>query len=151
MPKIDIFLDSSALVAGIISDQGAARALLMLGEDEKNILTVCEQVITEVERNIARKVPKALPFARAIILDANIRVLRDPPIEEVIKHLGWNSHVADVSILVSARHANVDFLATLNTKHFLSDPEVSKRSGVRIGTPGEALHWIRENLGKFSD
>ena len=50
-----IFLDSSALIAGIVSDQGAARALLLIGEDEKIILTVSEQVIVEVERNIARR------------------------------------------------------------------------------------------------
>ena len=58
MPKIDLFLDSSALMAGIISAQGAARALLLLGEDEKIILTVSEQVIAEVESNIALKLPK---------------------------------------------------------------------------------------------
>jgi hypothetical protein len=30
---IELFLDSSALMAGILSVQGAARALLLLGED----------------------------------------------------------------------------------------------------------------------
>ena len=79
MPKTDIFLDSSALIAGIISSQGAARALLLLGEDEKLSLTVSEQVIAEIERNLARKAPQALPFAREMILRANIHIVRDPP------------------------------------------------------------------------
>jgi predicted nucleic acid-binding protein len=149
MPKSDIFLDSSALIAGIVSGRGAARALLLLGEDEKIILTVTEQVIVEVERNLARKAPKALPFSRQIILSANIRILRDPSKEEVQKHLDWISHPADVPILVAARRANVDFLATLNTKHFLVDPGVSERSGLRIGTPGDALSWVRERLSKL--
>jgi hypothetical protein len=35
MGKNDIFFDSSALIAGIVSPQGAARALLLLAEDEK--------------------------------------------------------------------------------------------------------------------
>jgi len=151
MPKIDVFLDSSALIAGIISDQGAARALLLLGEDEKIILTVSEQVLVEVERNIARKAPKALPFAREIILFANVRILRDPPKEEVQKHLDWISHAADVPILVAASQANVDFLATLNRKHFLNDPEVSSRSGLRIGMPKDALVWVREHLSRDID
>ncbi len=77
--KNDIFFDSSALIAGIVSAQGAARALLLLAEDEKILITVSEQVIAEVERNIARKAPKAVPFARELILRANIRILRDPP------------------------------------------------------------------------
>jgi len=148
MSKIDLFLDSSALMAGIISAQGAARALLLLGEDEKVILTVSEQVIVEVERNIALKLPKILPYGREMILHANIRILKDPSPEEVLKHLDWINHAADVPILVAAAQAKVDFLVTLNTRHFIEDAEVSRRSGLRIGTAGDALTWVREQLSK---
>jgi len=148
MPKIEVFLDSSALMAGILSDQGAARALLLLGEDQKIGLKVSEQVIVEVERNLARKVPKALPFAREMILRANVLILRDPPKEEVHNHLDWISHAADVPILIAAVQAKVDFLATLNSRHFLDDPEVSRKSGLWIGTPGDVLAWVRERLSK---
>jgi putative PIN family toxin of toxin-antitoxin system len=148
MPRINVFLDSSALIAGIISHQGAARALLLLGEDEKIVLTVSEQVITEVERNLARKVQLALPFAREIILHANIRILRDPPVEEVRKNINWTNHPADVAILVAANRAKVDFLATLDTRHFLSDPGVAQRSALKIGTPGDVLAWVRGELTK---
>ncbi len=148
MPKIDIFLDSSALIAGIISDQGAARALLLLAEDGKILISVSEQVVAEVERNIARKVPKAVPFARELILAANIRILRDPSILEVNERQGWISHPPDLPILVAAASARVDFFTTLNTKHFIDDPDVSQRSGLRIGTPGDALAWVRDQLSK---
>ena len=151
MGKNDIFFDSSALIAGIISAQGAARALLLLAEDEKILITVSEQVITEVERNIARKAPKALQFARELILHTHIRIVRDPQIEEVLEHQDWISHPADVPILVAAVQARVDFLATLNTKHFIDDPEVSRRSGLRIGTPGDALAWVCEQMSKTSE
>jgi predicted nucleic acid-binding protein len=151
MRKNDIFFDSSALISGIISTQGAARALLLLAEDEKILITVSEQVITEVERNIARKAPKAVQFARETILSAKIRILRDPRIEEVFDHRDWINHPADVPILVAAARARVDFLATLNTKHFIDDPKVARRSGLRIGTPGDALAWVREQLSKSSE
>ena len=151
MGKNDIFFDSSALIAGIVSAQGAARALLLLAEDGKIQITVSEQVITEVERNIARKAPQAVPFARELILRTNIRILRDPQLEDVLAHQDWISHPADVPILVAAARARVDFLATLNTKHFIEDVEVSRRSGLRIGTPGDALAWVREQLSKTSD
>jgi len=146
MPKSNIFLDSSALLAGIISAQGAARALLLLGEDEKILLTISEQVIVEIERNLARKVPKALLFAREMIVRANVRIERDPPAAEVRKHHDWISHAADVPILVAAMRARVDFLCTLNNRHFIEDPEVSMKSGLHIGTPGDALAWVREQL-----
>jgi predicted nucleic acid-binding protein len=150
MPKIDVFFDSSALIAGIVSSLGAARALLLLAEDEKIGITVSEQVITEVERNIAHKVPNALHFSRELILRSSIRIVRNPQIDEVFKHKDWIGHPADVPILVAAAHAQVDFLATLNTKHFIDDPEVSRRSGLEIGTPGDALAWVREQLTKPS-
>jgi predicted nucleic acid-binding protein len=147
MPKNDIFLDSSALLAGIVSAQGAARALLLLAEDEKIVITVSEQVIAEVERNIARKVPKALALARELILSSSLRIVRDPGLEEVLENRDWIAHPADVPILVAAAKARVDFLATLNTNHFLNDPEVARRSGLRIGTPGDALAWVRGQMG----
>lgn len=150
MPKNDIFFDSSALIAGIVSTQGAARVILLLAEDEKVQITVSEQVITEVECNIARKVPKALPYTRELILAANIRIVRDPQLEEVLLHQDWICHAADVSILVAAVCSRVDFLATLNTKHFLEDPQVAHRNGLCIGTPGDALVWVREQLSKTS-
>jgi predicted nucleic acid-binding protein len=125
MSRNDIFFDSSALIAGIVSTQGAARALLLLAEDKKILITVSEQVIAEVERNIARKAPKAVRFARELILHANIQILRDPQVEEVHQRQDWINHAADVPILVAAVLARVDFLATLNTKHYIDDPEVS--------------------------
>jgi predicted nucleic acid-binding protein len=148
MVKNDLFLDSSALIAGIVSAQGAARALLLLAEDEKILLTVSEQVIAEVERNLARKAPRSLPFARELIRSANLRIVRDPPVEEVQAHLDWIAHPADAPILVAAVRARVDFLVTLNTRHFVDDPEVARRSGLRIGRPGDALAWVRAELAK---
>jgi len=146
MPKSDFFFDSSALIAGIVSAQGAARALLLLAEDEKILITLSEQVIVEVERNIARKAPKALPFARQLILATNLRIVRDPQLEQVQTHLDWIAHPADIPILVAAVQARVDFLVTLNTRHFMDDPRVAQRSGLRIGTPGDALAWVRIQL-----
>ena len=146
MPGNEIFFDSSALIGGIISAQGAARALLLLAEDEKILITVSEQVITEMERNIARKVPRALKYARELVLQSRLRIVPDPPIEEVLQRLDWIKHQADAPILVAAARARADFLATLNTRHFIDDPEVSRLSGLRIGTPGDALAWVRERM-----
>jgi hypothetical protein len=52
----------------------------------------------------------------------------------------------DVPILLAAMKAKVDYLATHDRKHFLDDPKVAERSGLKIGAPGNVLSWIRENL-----
>jgi predicted nucleic acid-binding protein len=148
MPKIEIFFDSSALIAGIVSSHGAARALLLLGEDDKIILIVTEQVITEVEHNIARKAPKALPFARQVILSSKIQVLRDPPVTTILEHQDWIDHKTDLPILIAASTAHVDYLATLDSRHFINNPEVARLSGLRIGSPGDVLAWVRDHLAQ---
>jgi predicted nucleic acid-binding protein len=141
-----LFLDSSAIIAGMISAKGASRALLLLGEDRKIVVAVSEQVITEVERNLARKAPAALPYARELLRHVNLRVLRDPPAALVRQRLDWMSHTVDVPILVAAAEAKVDFLVTLNRRHFIDDPQVAQVSGLRIGTPGDGLAWVREQM-----
>jgi hypothetical protein len=39
----------------------------------------------------------------------------------------------------------VDFFVTLNRRHFNDDPQVAIRAGLRIGTPGDAVQWFRDN------
>jgi hypothetical protein len=103
-----------------------------------------------VKRNIARKAAKAVQFARELILCANIRIVRDPDIEEVFQRQDWMHSPGQVPILVAAVRALVNYLATLNPKHFIDDLEVSRRSGLRIGTPGDALAWVRGQLSIIS-
>lgn len=151
MRTIDVFMDSSALMAGIISAEGAARALLLLAEDEKIQIIVSEQVIAEVERNLARKAPRTLPFAREMLRQAKIRIVPRPFQEEVQQHQDWIRHPADVPILAAAARAQVAFLVTLDTRHFIDDPEVSRRSGLKIGVPRDALAWVRTELSKSEE
>ncbi len=146
MPKLNLFLDSSALFTGIASETGAARVLLLLAESEHITLTISEQVVAETERAIARKVPNALHDLREAIKASKVRIVRDPSIEEVSKHLDLISHSADVPILVAAMNDQADYLVTLNRRHFMDDPRVAQRSGVKIVTPGDALSKVREQI-----
>ena len=146
MLKAKLFLDSSALFAGVASPSGAARVLLLLGETGQLTLLVSEQVIAETERAVGRKIPRILPELRQAILKSGLSILPDPPAEAVLARLDWIGHAADTPILVAAAQAEVDFLVTLNRKHFLDDPQVAVRSGLRIGAPGEALAWVRDRL-----
>ena len=146
MPKFNIFLDSSALIAGAISESGAAHVLLNLGESRDIVLTVSELVILESERSVARKSPRNLNDLRKLIKATNLRIVPNPLKEEVEANLYLINDPSDVPILLAAMKAKVHYLATHNRKHFLDDPKVSERSGLRIGTPGDVLAWLRDNL-----
>lgn len=146
MPKFNIFLDSSALIAGAISESGAAHVLLNLGESRDIVLTVSELVILESERSMARKSPSNLNDLRELIRASNLRIVPNPSQKEVEANLYLINDPNDVPILVAAMKAKVDYLATHNRKHFLDDPKVAERSGLKIGTPGDVLAWLRDNL-----
>lgn len=148
MYRANLFLDSSALFSGIVSSSGAARVLLVLAETDYVQIIISEQVIAETERAIARKVPQALNDFRQAIRVTKAKIVRNPSHEEVAAHNDLISHQADIPIVLAAMQAGADYLVTLNRKHFIDDPGVAKRSGLKIGTPGDALAWVR---GKISN
>lgn len=148
MSKANLFLDSSALFAGIVSATGASRVLVLLAETDHILITISEQVVTETERTIARKVPQAISDFRQAIMASKAQIVHNPPLEDVRAHQNLISPPADVPIVLAAMDSNVDFLVTLNRKHFIDDPNVAEKSGLKIGTPGDALSWVR---GQFMD
>lgn len=101
-------------------------------------------MISETERALARKAPAVLPYFREALRSTGLRIIRDPSPEEIQVHQNIIKHQVDIPIIVAAMKAGVDYLATLNRRHFIDDPGVASRSGLRIGTPGDALHWVRE-------
>ena len=137
--------DSLSYVA---SSSGATRALLLLAEAGSICITISEQVVTETERAVARKVSQALPYYRQALRATSLRIVRDPSPEEVAFHADIISHAADVPIVVAAMNAQVDYLVTFNRRHFIDDASVAARSGLRIGTPAEGLAWVRERLNR---
>jgi predicted nucleic acid-binding protein len=146
MPGPDLFFDSSALFAGVVSASGASRALLLLAEAGQTSVTVSEQVVAETERAVARKIPRALPNYRETLRATGLRIVPNPSSKEIEANIAIIRHQADVPIVVAAMQVQADYLVTLNRRHFIDDPNVSTRSGLRIGTPGDALEWVRESL-----
>lgn len=148
MPSPDLFFDSSALFAGVISASGASRALLVLAEAGQVAITVSEQVVAETERAVAHKIPRALPDFREAIRATGLRIARDPSPSEVEAYADITAHQADVPIVVAAMQVKTDYLVTLNRRHFIDDPAVADRSELHIGTPGDALAWVRQRLSE---
>ena len=140
-----VFLDTSALLAGLASSTGGSSVILTLAEAQLLTLVVSEQVLVEAERDLQEKLPKAVPEYRRLLTACSLEKVPDPSPADfaVAKEI---IHPKDASILWAAKNAQVDYLVTLNRKHFLDDPEISRRSGLRIGAPGHFLAWLREQL-----
>jgi predicted nucleic acid-binding protein len=143
--KPRVFLDTSALLAGLASPTGASSMVLALAEAELLTLVVSEQVLVEAERNLEEKLPRAIPEYQRFLSACPLEKMPDPSMSDLTKAMEI-IHPKDASILMAAKNAQVDYLVTLNRKHFLDDPEVARRSGLRVGAPGDFLAWLREQL-----
>jgi hypothetical protein len=93
-------------------------------------------------------VPKALTTFREVLRNTRLRLVRDPSPGEVQDHKEIIRHQTDVPIVVAAMKAQTDYLVTFNRRHFIDDPEVAIKSGLRIGTGEDALIWVREELAR---
>lgn len=141
-PKV--FLDTSALIAGIASVKGAARAVLQLAETGLIKIIVSRQVIVEADRNIEDKLPEMLGEYRKFI-ELLAPSLVDDPSHGEIKRFLTVINPDDAPILAAAVNADADFLITWDKKHFIGK-NIHVHPDMKIVTPGEFLKYFREYL-----
>ncbi len=140
--RLKVFLDTSALIAGIASSKGAARAVLQLAEIELIEVIVSRQVIVEADRNIEQKLPEMLDEYREFI-KLLAPVLVDDPLQNDVRKYFNMINQYDAPILASAVNSGADFLITWDKKHFIGK-NIHIRSNLKIVTPGEFLKHFRK-------
>lgn len=134
-----VFIDSDVLIAGAASTRGASHLVLRLGELGLIDLVSSAQVRAEVERNLATKVPAALP-AFQLLADAACRWIDDLDKQQSAAVRGW-AHPKDAPILAAAVASGCEWLLTFNTKDF------RPRGGlIRVLAPGDFIQALRELL-----
>jgi predicted nucleic acid-binding protein len=143
-PRLKVFLDSSALIAGIASTKGAAREILRLAEIGLVEIIVSRQVVVEADRNITAKLPECLDDFRNY-LEILAPVLVADPSQRVIQRFSSLIQLHDAPILAAAVAAQADYLVTWDQKHFMtSGPRALARP--KAMNPGEFLHEFRQLL-----
>jgi predicted nucleic acid-binding protein len=144
--KPSIFIDADVLFAGAASPNEHSASNLILRMAELTLIEAIAsvQVITEVERNLAEKMPKALPAFRMLVSRC-LKVVPDPKIEDLTNSAGL-ADPADLPILIAALQANCKLLATFNVRHFQpGHPEVT------VLKPGDIVLRVRYLLAHLSE
>lgn len=138
MKPIKVFMDSSVILAGLVSKHGGAYEILILAELGIIIPYISEQVVYEVIRNVEKKIPECIePFYLLLkTLPFNLVV----PTETELKKTEFSINPKDAPILAAARIAGVDWLLSLD-KHFLQLRR-SEQIEFNIGTPGDLLQRL---------
>lgn len=140
-PLPRVLVDADVLFAGSASpsEHSASQVVLRMAEITLIEAFISEQVFTEVERNLAAKLPQALPNFRHLV-DRCLQIVPDPTSELINKHRG-KADPKDLPILVTAARENCNWLVTLNLTHY--QPGLTK---ITILRPGSFILLVRDLL-----
>lgn len=144
--KPRVFVDADVLFAGAASpnEHSASNLILRMAELTLIQAITSTQVITEAERNIRQKLPKALP-AFQLLVSRSLSVVDDPSLLELNEHTGL-AHPEDLSILVAAIREGCGLLVTFNVRHYQPG-----HPSITVLKPGDMVLRIRYLLAHLSD
>jgi predicted nucleic acid-binding protein len=139
--KLRVFVDADVLFAGSVapSQHGASLVILRLAEITLIEAVASQQVITEAERNLAQKLPDALPAFR-LIVSRCLGIVPDPEPADLTPFAGM-ADPKGLPILAAAVREACPWLVTFNVRHFRPG-----HSAVQILPPGELILHVRERL-----
>ena len=148
---VRVFLDTSALFAGLWSESGGARLILRLGEAGALQIVLSQQVLNELDDVLRRKAPHLLPTL-ALLLDRVQAEIAGPGCAEYYATcLALTGQPGDARILADAWQAQVTFLVSLNQKHILNQPIFNGVFPFDIGRPGDFLQKFQAALEAKQD
>ena len=138
-PKV--FVDADVLFAGSASPSthSASNVVLHMGEITLLNCITSQQVVTEVERNLAEKLHDKLPEFR-LIVGRSLKVVVDPMPIDLAPHVG-QADPKDLPILVAALREDCSHLLTFNVRHF-----TPQAGCISVQRPGAFLLDVRHRL-----
>lgn len=139
---VKIFLDSNVILSGLLSDRGAPRIILDILSLRLPFIVAAtgHYNLTEIERNIAKKLPEIMDIYREYFPKIHLTVIPMPKKRELRKCRGMIRD-KDLPVLISAMNFDADFLVTGDKKDFaklVSDD----RLPLKIVSPTELLDVI---------
>lgn len=138
-PRLRICLDADALFAGAASVTGASHTILQLGELGIVEVGVPEQARIEAERNLAAKLPAAVPALRALVEACCIALAMAPARDAAALADAGEADPKDAPILAAALSAACGWLVTFNVRDYRTDR-------IRVSSPGAFLEAVRGQL-----
>lgn len=146
MRQYRVFLDAGIYIAGAGSALGGSRQILDWCAERLLQPLTSQQVLIEVRRNVAKKLPHAVAILERILQAVDSELLPEPTTGE-IAHAVQVVPEKDAPILAAALKANVEYLVTLDRKHF-KQPRVQEAVSFQILLPEEFAPLIRAELAK---
>lgn len=139
---IRLVIDTDVVVAGLRSDQGASRQLLLFALDQQVIMLASVPVMLEYESVLTR--PEHLKESGLSVEDVSVLLdVLAAVIEPVTQHFLWRPRLkdpADEMILETAVNGSADYLVTFNARHF---GRAAAAFGIHVAPLGEIVRKLK--------
>lgn len=136
MKLIKAFLDSSVIIAGLVSESGGSHKILILAESGVIIPLISELVVREVLGNAEKKMPDRYNLFYSLFKNMPFKLI-NPAKDDLIRAKALINE-KDAPVLAAALTGRADWLISLD-KHFLTfkaPPELA------TGTPGDFIQRV---------
>jgi len=142
---IDLFLDTSALFAGVHSETGGARLILKLGEAGAIQLWIGPWVLREAEAVIERKSPNSKAYFALLLDRARVSVGQEAGKETLKRASAVVDYLPDAQVVAEALEVGVDYFVSFDRAHLVGNPRADELP-FPMGTAGDFLAWYRARL-----
>lgn len=141
--KPRVFLDADVIFAGSASPQAhsASYVVMLMGEITLLDCVTSQQAVTEVERNLGKKLPAKLPEFR-LLVSRCLRVIDDPTQQELLGYQG-QADPKDLPLLAAALRDQCNYFLSFNVRHYFPTG-----NSIIVQRPGEFLGVIRQLLSQ---
>ncbi|MDA8172065.1 MAG: PIN domain-containing protein [Nitrospiraceae bacterium] len=141
-----VFLDSNVLLSGIFSDKGAPRIILDLLTIGLPMLkgATGQYNLMEVERNLKKKMPQALPVYQTYLPKLRLEIVALPSKETIMSMAGAIAE-KDIPVLASALACRAQYLITGDKKDFVRLKDINEY-GLEIVGPSEFVETVFPKL-----
>jgi len=143
--EIRVFLDTSALFAGVHSETGGARLILKLGEAGAIQLWVGPWVLREADGVIERKSPKSKAYFAMLLDRSQVKIGEEAGDEALEKALGVVDYLPDAKVVAEALTIGVDYLVSFDRERLVGNPR-GEELPFLMGTAGDFLAWYRARV-----
>ena len=144
MPKkIRVFLDTSVIIAAVLSPTGGARQVFYLGEAGILDLVVGPNVLREADEVVRRKVPVSLPLLAQLLAAGRVETAPKPTQKQIETAQARFQYPPDAHVLAEAMATQPAWFITHDQEHFLDQRSDIKLS-FEIGTPGDLIQTIKD-------
>ena len=120
--------------------------LLRLGESGAISILISSHVLDELHSALTHKAPAILPLVAVLVDRVRAEIVAAPDDSHLRLARGVTTHAGDAAVLAAAWQALPDFFVTLDRQHFLENPRLAEGVPFPVGTPGDALGWIRRRF-----